>query len=73
MVQKGEVYGIGDCDRYDLYDFYRIYSPSVPLKKKWKKSNVKGNGTKNELKSYNTVCFADQSYKVGGRPIKWGT
>lgn len=52
-----------------------IYSPSLPFKNKpnpWKKSNIKGNGTNNELKASNAVRFADQCYTVGGSPIKWG-
>lgn len=39
-----------------LYDLLLM----SPLKKKWKKSNIRGNDTKNEVKAFNAVCFADQ-------------
>lgn len=50
-----------------------IYSPFLPCKKKkrWKKSNINGNGTKNKLQAFNVVCFADQCNKVGGSPVEW--
>lgn len=43
-----------------LYDLFPI-SP-LKKKKKWKKSNIKGNGAKHEMKAFNAVCFADQRY-----------